>query len=168
LRAAEQSVGSHIRVNMTLCFSQAQAAAVYAATKGAKVPVYVSPFVGRLDDNGVNGVDLVANLKRMYATGDGHVAVLAASIRNLEQLLYCFSLEIELVTVPAMVLSDWARRGFPMPDGDFKYTATGKPILHQELALDQPWQSFDIQHELTRKGIAKFVADYRATLSQST
>src|SRR5262245_38008330 len=47
LRAAEQSVGSHIRVNMTLCFSQAQAAAVYAATKGAKVPVYVSPFVGR-------------------------------------------------------------------------------------------------------------------------
>src|SRR5262249_16268013 len=60
LRAAERSVGSGIRVNMTLCFSQAQAAAVYAATKGAKVPVYVSPFVGRLDDIGENGVDLVA------------------------------------------------------------------------------------------------------------
>jgi transaldolase len=168
LRAAEESVGSNLRVNMTLCFSQAQAAAVYAATKGANMPVYVSPFVGRLDDIGENGVDLVANIKRMYAVGDGHVAVLAASIRNLEQLLYCFSLETDLVTVPAKVLDDWARHGFPMPDGNFKYTVTGKPILYQELALDQPWQSFDIQHELTRKGIEKFVADYRATLSQTT
>ena len=168
LRAAEQSVRSEIRVNITLCFSQAQAAAVYAATKGAKVPVYVSPFVGRLDDIGENGVDLIANIKRMYAAGDGHVAVLAASIRNLEQLLYCFLLETELVTVPAKVLDDWARNGFPMPDGDFKYTAAGKPILYQELGLDQPWQNFDIQHELTRKGIEKFTADYRATLSQTT
>jgi transaldolase len=167
LRAAEQSVRSDIRVNMTLCFSQAQAAAVYAATKGARVPVYVSPFVGRLDDIGENGVDLVANVKRMYASGDGHVAVLAASIRNLEQMLYCFSLQTELMTVPAKVLDDWARSGFPMPDDNFKYIATGKPILYQELALDQPWHTFDIQHELTRKGIEKFVADYRATLSQT-
>lgn len=167
LRAAEQSVRSDIRVNMTLCFSQAQAAAVYAATKGARVPIYVSPFVGRLDDIGENGVDLVANVKRMYAPGDGHVAVLAASIRNLEQMLYCLSIQTELMTVPAKVLDDWARSGFPMPDGDFKYTATGKPILYQELTLDQPWHSFDIQHELTRKGIEKFVADYHATLSHT-
>ena len=167
LRAAEQSVGYEIRANMTLCFSQAQAAAVYAATKGTKVPVYVSPFVGRLDDIGENGVDLISNVKRMYAFGDGHVAVLAASIRNLEQLLYCFLLETDLVTVPAKVLDDWARNGFPMPEGDFKYTATGKPILYQELGLDQPWQTFDIEHDLTRKGIEKFTADYRATLSQT-
>jgi transaldolase len=39
----------------------------------------LSPFVGRLDDIGENGVDLVANIKRMYAAGDGHVVVLAAS-----------------------------------------------------------------------------------------
>jgi transaldolase len=167
LRAAQQSVSFDIRVNMTLCFSQAQAAAVYAATKGAKVPVYVSPFAGRLDDVGENGVDLVANVKRMYAAGDGHVAVLAASIRNLEQLLYCFAHEIELVTVPVKVLDDWPRNRFPMPDRSFKYTATGKPILYQKFALDQPWESFDIQHELTRKGIEKFAADYRATLSQT-
>lgn len=50
LKAAETAVQSGIRVNMTLCFSQQQVAAVYAATKGTKVPVYVSPFVGRLDD----------------------------------------------------------------------------------------------------------------------
>src|SRR5215468_10290896 len=47
LRAAEMSVREPMRVNMTLCFSQEQAAAVYAATKGSKAPVYVSPFVGR-------------------------------------------------------------------------------------------------------------------------
>jgi transaldolase len=52
LRAAQMSVQKSIRVNMTLCFSQEQAAAVYAATKGSKEPVYVSPFVGRLDDRG--------------------------------------------------------------------------------------------------------------------
>ena len=44
LRAAQMSVQNGIRVNMTLCFSQDQAAAVYAATKGSRDPVYVSPF----------------------------------------------------------------------------------------------------------------------------
>lgn len=58
LKAAQRSVAEGIRVNMTLCFSQQQAAAVYAATKGSRAPVYVSPFVGRLDDIGQNGVDL--------------------------------------------------------------------------------------------------------------
>src|ERR1700732_1350750 len=79
LRAAEVSVQKSIRVNMTLCFSQEQAAAVYAATKGTKEAVYVSPFVGRLDDRGENGVDLIGNIKKMYRSGDGHVHVLAAS-----------------------------------------------------------------------------------------
>lgn len=50
LRAAEVSVQKSIRVNMTLCFSQEQAVAVYAATRGSKEPVYVSPFIDRLDD----------------------------------------------------------------------------------------------------------------------
>jgi transaldolase len=165
LRAAEKSVGRDMRVNMTLCFSQAQAAAVYAATKGAKAPIYVSPFVGRLDDIGENGMELVKNVKRMYAAGDGHVAVLAASIRNLDHLLYCFSLEAELVTVPAEILESWAGKGLPMPGSNFEYKASGRPILYQKLDLNQPWESFDIQHELTRKGIEKFAADYRATLS---
>ena len=73
LRAAEMSAERNMRVNMTLCFSQSQAAAVYAATKGSKEPVYVSPFVGRLDDRGDNGMQVVRNIKRMYERGDGHV-----------------------------------------------------------------------------------------------
>src|SRR6266702_6737840 len=87
LRAAQMSVQKNFRVNMTLCFSQEQAAAVYAATRGSKQPVYVSPFVGRLDDQGEDGMDLVRNIKKMYERSDGHVHVLAASIRTINHLL---------------------------------------------------------------------------------
>ena len=166
LRAAQNSVKQQMRVNMTLCFSQQQAAAVYAATKGTKEPAYVSPFVGRLDDIGHNGMDVVRNIKRMFSKEDGHVLVLAASIRSLEHLLYCFALETELATVPAKILKLWANKNFLIPEKQFQYQSSGKPIPYQELDLKQPWQSFDIQHELTRKGIEKFAADYRATLSR--
>ena len=167
LRAAQMSVKEDMRVNITLCFSQQQAAAVYAATKGTKDPVYVSPFVGRLDDIGQDGMDVVKNIKRMLSKGDGHVLVLAASIRSLEHLLYCFVLDSELATVPAKILELWASKNFPMPDKQFQYKTSGKPIPYEELDLEQPWEKFDIRHELTRKGIEKFAADYRATLSRS-
>jgi transaldolase len=173
LKAAEMSVRQQIRVNMTLCFSQEQAAAVYAATKGSKKPVYVSPFVGRLDDRGESGIDLVKNIKAMYRNGDGHVHVLAASIRHLDHLLASFALEVELATGPAKVIEEWANSNFPMPDRNFTYKAVGtsgqplKPIPYKELDLNLPWQTFDIAHELTTKGIQKFVVDYRSTLKRS-
>jgi transaldolase len=173
LRAAEISVRRQIRVNMTLCFSQEQAAAVYAATRGSGEPVYVSPFVGRLDDRGENGIDLIKNIKKMYEDGDGHVYVLAASIRHVDHLLASFATGAELTTVPAKVLVEWATKDFPMPDKDFSYKAvdaSGKPlkaIPYKALDLKRPWQSFDIAHELTTVGIQKFVADYRSTLRRS-
>ena len=166
LRAAQMSVKQGMRVNITLCFSQQQAAAVYAATKGTKEPAYVSPFVGRLDDIGQNGMDVVRNIKQMFSKGDGHVLILAASIRSVEHLLYCFALETELATVPAKILELWANKNFPMPDRQFQYSGAGRSIPYEELDLEQAWETFDIQHELTRKGIEKFVADYRATLSR--
>jgi len=168
LKAAEMSVASGIRVNITLVFSQAQAAAVYAATRGAKEPVYVSPFIGRIDDIGLNGMDLVANIKKMYAAGDGHVYVLAASIRNLQHLMDCFALGVELATVPTKVLEEWANSGFALPTADYVYDpGTLKPIAYENLDLNQPWQSFNIEHELTNKGILKFVADYQGTLARA-
>ncbi len=172
LRAAQASVQEGIRVNMTLCFSQEQAAAVYGATKGAAEPVYVSPFVGRLDDRGDNGMDLVKNIVKMYATSDGHVHVLAASIRHLDHLLYSFALGADLVTVPAKILEQWAEKDFPLPGQSFRYDAKGsngerlKPMPYKELNLDQPWETFDIAHELTTKGIQKFVEDYKSTLKK--
>ncbi|HLJ78849.1 MAG TPA: transaldolase family protein [Acidobacteriaceae bacterium] len=168
LKAAQESVAEGLRVNITLCFSQSQAAAVYAATKGAKAPVYVSPFIGRLDDTGQNGMDLIANIKRMFAAGDGHVLVLAASIRNLQHLLCSFHYGAELVTVPTKVLEEWAQTGMPLPDASYSYPPAGKAIDWEELDLNRPWESFDIRHELTAKGIQKFVADYRATLRQAS
>ena len=168
LKAAEMSVAEGIRVNITLVFSQEQAAAVYAATRGSRQPVYVSPFVGRLDDLGLNGMDLVANIKKMYAAGDGHVHILAASIRSLEHLMYCFNLGVELATVPTKILQDWQAQGFVLPGADFSYAPAGlKPITYKELDLNQPWESFNIEHELTRKGILKFVADYQGTLARA-
>ncbi len=173
LRAAEMSVQRQIRVNMTLCFSQDQAAGVYAATRGAKKPVYVSPFVGRLDDRGEDGMDLVRNIKKMFGSGDGHVHVLAASIRTVSHLLCSFALGAELATVPTTILEQWAATGFPMPDQDFNYRGvdtTGKPlkpIPYKDLDLNLPWQTFNIEHELTTKGIQKFVADYQSTLKRS-
>src|SRR5690349_839825 len=140
-RAAQLSVEQGMRINMTLCFSQQQAAAVYAATKGTKLPAYVSPFVGRLDDIGQNGMEIVKNIKQMFQKGDGHVLVLAASIRSLEHLLYCFALETELVTVPAKVLEMWANRGFPIPDKQFRYKASAKSIPYEELDLERPWET---------------------------
>ena len=173
LRAAHVSVERGIRVNMTLCFSQDQAAAVYAATRGAKEAVYVSPFIGRLDDRGDNGMDVVRNILKMYQAGDHHVHVLAASIRHLDHLLCSFALNAELTTVPGKVLEKWATQGSRLPDGSFVYQGIDpqgqalKPIEYKALDLNAPWESFDLRHELTREGIQKFVADYESTLRKS-
>jgi transaldolase len=173
LRAAQMSVQESIRVNMTLCFSQEQAAAVYAATMGSKAPVYVSPFVGRLDDLGEDGMDVVRNITKMYGNGDGHVHILAASIRNISHLLASFALGVELATVPTEVLERWATADFPLPDQNFKYKgvdASGNPLTpipYKDFDLNLPWQSFNISHELTTKGIQKFVQDYQSTLRRS-
>jgi transaldolase len=173
LRAAQISVNEAIRVNITLCFSQDQAAAVYAATKGSKEPVYVSPFLGRLDDRGENGMDLVKNIKAMYEGGDGHVHVLAASIRHLKHLLGSFALKAELATAPCKVWEEWAAASFPIPGEDFVYQgadSAGNPLMpipYKPIDLHQAWESFDIRHDLTAKGIQQFVADYENTLKQS-
>src|SRR6266568_7547734 len=115
LRAAKMSIERGMRVNMTLCFSQEQAAAVYAATKGSREPVSVSPFVGRLDDLGDDGMQVVRNIKKMFEPGDGHVQVLAASLRGIDHLLYSFALGVELATAPAKVMEQWAASKFRLP-----------------------------------------------------
>ena|SRR5258708_2861853 len=165
------SVERNMRVNMTLCFSQSQAAGVYAATKGSREPVYISPFVGRLDDRGDDGMQVVRNIKKMFERGDGHVHVLAASLRKVDHLLYSFALGVELATAPAKILEQWAASKFPSPGENFIYRVLDanrnplRPIPYKELNLNAPWESFDMKHELTDNGIKKFVADYKSTLA---
>ena len=167
LKAATLSVAEGIRVNITLCFSQEQAAGVYAATKGAP-STYVSPFIGRLDDQGKNGMQLVENIIKMYKGGDGHVKVLAASIRSLEHMLACLALKVDLITVPANVIEEWVNAGKPEPGPEYLDEYYSKvnlePIPYEEIPLDKEVSEYNLKHELTEKGILKFVSDFNATL----
>ena len=170
LEAASKCVREGIRVNVTLCFSQQQAAAVYAATAGSRVPVYISPFAGRLDDTGKDGMSLVKNILEMYKQGDGHVKVLAASIRTLGHLMCSFWIKSDLVTVPLEILKEWANAGMPLPGIGYMYIPTGKTgmaltqIPYEYINMNQDWHSFNVNHELTAAGVKKFVEDYRKTL----
>jgi transaldolase len=167
LKAAEILVKGGVRVNMTLVFSQEQAAAVYAATKGAqKGQVYLSPFIGRLDDRGENGMDLISNVRKMYEAGDGHVEILAASVRAVDHFLAAMKFGSDIITAPFKVLKQWNDAGQSLPDEDFSYKPAGlKEIAYKDLSLAQSWQSFDISHELTDKGLEKFARDWNGLIS---
>ena len=88
-----------IKVNVTLIFSVAQA--VLAAKAGAK---YVSPFVGRLDDNSTSGVELVAKISSLYQQQMvTKTEVLAASLRDVKSVSECFGVGADIVTMPPAV-----------------------------------------------------------------
>ena len=162
LKAAEQAVKKGMRINMTLCFSQEQAAAVYAATQGAKKGgVYISPFIGRLDDKGENGMDLIAHIIKMFREGDGHVEVLTASVRNIDHLLYALRLGSDIITAPFKVLKEWGEKGLPVPGDDYVYNSKDlRPILLKDVSLTKNWHEYDIHHELTDKGMEQFSVDW--------
>lgn len=167
LEAAEKSIKIGMRVNMTLVFSQSQAAAVYAATRGAKKgDAFVSPFVGRLDDIGENGMDLIKKILKMYESGDGHVEVLAASVRNLEHFQFALSLGSDIITSPFMLLNEWAQKDMPISEiNSYSYSfVTLKPIEYKELDLNRNWNDFDIKHNLTDAGVEKFASDWNALI----
>ena len=85
-----------IKVNVTLIFSVSQA--ILSAKAGAK---YVSPFVGRVDDNSFNGVELIAKISSLYqqqmVTG---TEFLAESLRDVHSVADCFSVGADIVTMP--------------------------------------------------------------------
>lgn len=170
LEAAGVLVGEGRRVNMTLVFSQSQAAAVYAATRGARRGnVFLSPFIGRLDDRGENGMDLIRHVMALYAPGDGHVEVLTASVRSQAHFLCALALGSDIITAPAKVLMDWAKAGRPVPGADFAYDPAGlTPIPAEALSLDKPWRDYAIGHPLTESGLAKFAADWNSLIDMDS
>ncbi len=166
LKAANALVAEGVNVNMTLCFSQEQAAAVHAATAGAKYgQVFVSPFIGRLDDIGIHGLDLIKNIVFMYQAWDSHVKVLGASIRNLDHFFGCINANCNIITSPKTVLDQWVAHG--LNNDPINYTAEiseKQPIPYRELPL-QDWVLYDIDHDLTKKGIEKFASDWKGLFS---
>lgn len=165
LKAAHQAIQEGMRVNMTLVFSQQQAAGVYAATSGAGIgDVFVSPFIGRLDDKGENGMDLIKNIQQMYQDSDKHVQLLAASIRSMEHFYACLQLGVDIITTPYKILEEWHHQGMQLAE-DFKYKVDLSVIDFQQVELNQDWQNYNLQHQLTDQGIEKFVADWKKLLA---
>lgn len=166
LEAAAQAVREGMRVNMTLCFTQKQAAAVHLATLGCREgQVFISPFVGRLDDIDENGMDLIKNILTMYREVHSAVEVLTASVRSMNHFLCALSLGADNITAPATILREWAQRGLPISDTNHICDSTKlKPIPYLSLNLGGGWRSLDISHPLTNKGINRFAADWNALL----
>ena len=98
LAACKALADDSIKVNVTLILSVAQA--VLAAKAGAK---YVSPFVGRLDDNSHNGVELIAQIAGLYNQQMVRTEVLAASLRDVPSVSKCFGVGADIVTMPPSV-----------------------------------------------------------------
>lgn len=168
LEAAETLTQESIRVNMTLCFTQAQAAAVFAATRGAKPgDVYLSPFVGRLDDLGKDGMSFIKNTIEMFAGTDGHVQPLVASVRSLDHFLYSIKLGAPLITAPGKILQEWVTADRLLPEESYEYNAGDKtPVPYEEHDLSADWRSFDLSHPLTTAGIERFANDWNAVLTK--
>lgn len=161
-------VCKELPINITLAFSQSQAAAVYEATKEAKFPVFLSPFVGRLDDRGENGMQAIENILQLYRSGDNHVETLTASVRSVEHIKYALHLKSPIITIPAKVFTQWADARFPQPEPDYSYQppANTKSIPYQpDITLGKPWDSYNLQHDLTDKGLAGFWTDWTGLFS---
>ena len=90
-----------IKTNCTLVFSLGQA--LIAAQAGA---TYVSPFIGRLDDNGQDGIQIVKNIVDMFEKQNYQTKVLAASIRNKNHIEECAKIGAHVVTAPLSAIKE--------------------------------------------------------------
>jgi len=102
-----------IKVNMTLCFSMNQA--LLGALAGAD---YISPFVGRMDDIGNDGMQLVADIVEVYETYDFHTEVIAASIRHTQHCVAAARAGAHIATIPYNVLMQMIKH--PLTDAGLK------------------------------------------------
>lgn len=123
LKAVKILSAEGIKTNVTLVFSMSQA--LLAARAGA---TFVSPFIGRLDDIGEDGVQLVDNIVKAFKLYGIETEVIAASIRNLEHVEKVMLTGCHIATIPTKVLAQM------------------------------------INHPLTDKGLAQFMADYQNSL----
>jgi transaldolase len=98
LKACKTLSDQGVKTNVTLCFSAAQA--VMAAKAGA---TYVSPFVGRMNDNSVSGVELIRAITGLYCNHRVPTQVLAASLRDVHHVSRCFLYGAGVCTMPPKV-----------------------------------------------------------------
>ena len=123
LRACKVLTSEGFMVNVTLCFSANQA--LLAAKAGA---IFISPFIGRLDDINLDGLDLIGDIRTIYDNYDFKTQILAASIRSANHVKDCAMIGADVITAPPAVikalashvltdkgleqfLKDWAKTG---------------------------------------------------------
>ncbi len=109
LKAVKVLAAEGIRTNVTLVFSANQA--LLAARAGA---AYVSPFLGRLDDISVRGVDLIREIGEIFAVSDIDTEIIAASVRNPVHVTDCALAGADIATVPYAVIEQMTKH--PLTD----------------------------------------------------
>jgi len=113
-------------VNVTLCFSAAQA--LLAAKAGA---TFISPFVGRLDDIGQNGMELIADIRQIYDQYDFSTEILVASVRHPMHIVEAAKIGADVMTAPPKII--WQLFKHPLTDNGIAsflrdWEATGQKI----------------------------------------
>lgn len=116
-----------VKTNVTLCFSPAQA--LLAGKAGA---TYVSPFIGRLDDYGFDGMDLIRDIRAIYDNYGYETEILAASVRNTNHVKEAAIAGADVVTIPPAVFGDMFKH--PLTDKGLEqflkdWASTGQSIL---------------------------------------
>ncbi len=109
MKAVKQLTAEGIKTNVTLVFSVTQA--LLAAKAGAS---YVSPFVGRLDDIGVNGMDLINDIMTVYGNYGYQSEVIVASVRSPQHVMDAALIGADIATIPYKVIEQLAKH--PLTD----------------------------------------------------
>ena len=123
LKAVKVLHAEGIKTNVTLIFSAAQA--LLAARAGA---TYVSPFLGRLDDISMPGIDLITEITEIFMMHDIQTEIIAASIRNPIHVIDCAKAGADIATVPYKVLEQMTKH--PLTDqGIAKFQADYKAVF---------------------------------------
>jgi transaldolase len=113
LKTCKALSGEGTMVNVTLCFSAAQA--LLAAKAGA---TFISPFVGRLDDIGQDGISLIADIRMIYDNYDFDTQILVASVRHPMHIVDAAKLGADVMTAPPKIIHQLFKH--PLTDAGIK------------------------------------------------
>ncbi len=134
LKACKALTGDGTMVNVTLCFSAAQA--LLAAKAGAS---FISPFVGRHDDVGFDGMQLIADIRMIYDNYDFATEILVASVRHPIHVVEAAKLGADVMTAPPKIIHQLFKH--PLTDAGIAgflkdWQATGQKIWRSRGILD--------------------------------
>ena len=121
LKACKELSDRNIKVNVTLIFSLSQS--ILAAKAGA---TYISPFIGRCEDNNIDGIELISSIKKVFKLNSiSTTNILAASIRSIDHINDSFKAGADIVTLPPKIFEEMYRhnltdQGLAQFDKDWK------------------------------------------------